>query len=75
MTSSQKKAKFISPNACALCGEDKRSHGLLFHREISEWGGWIAPSNALRLERMKANRVEGQTHTTPYWNQNKPKDD
>lgn len=74
MTSSQNKtAKFVAPNACALCGEMQRFHGQRFHREIGEWGGWIAPSNALRLERMKMNRTLGLNHTTPHWYQNTPK--
>lgn len=75
MTFSQKNsAKFVAPNACALCGDMDRFHGLRFHREIGEWGGWVAPSNTLRLERMKTNRALGLKNTTPYWNQNAPKE-
>lgn len=75
MTSSQKSsAKFVAPNTCAFCEDIEREHGMRFHREIKKWGGWIAPSNAQRLERMKNNRALGLKNTTPYWNQNKPKE-
>jgi hypothetical protein len=46
---------FVSPNSCAVCENDARNHGLRFHAGFG-LGGHIAPSNALRLERMKNNR-------------------
>ena len=46
---------FVAPNACAVCENDARDHGLRFHAGYG-LGGHIAPSNALRLERMKNNR-------------------
>lgn len=47
---------FVAPNACAVCENDARNHGLRIHAELGI-GGHIAPSNALRLERMKNNRA------------------
>lgn len=76
MSSSQKNsAKFVAPDACALCGQMQRNHGLRFHKEMSGFMGWVAPSNALRLERMKTNRALGLKNITPHWGQNKPKGD
>jgi hypothetical protein len=55
--------RFVAPNSCAVCENDARNHGLRFHAGFG-LTGHIAPSNALRLERMKRNRELGLTATS-----------
>jgi hypothetical protein len=46
-------------NSCALCGREERGHGMytLCFTAENKHGRYVAPSNTLRLQRMKANRA------------------
>lgn len=68
MNNETEKIEYIAPNACAYCKWEERSHGLYYHHKGREengyFEGYVAPSNELRLERMKYNRKHNLTYTT-----------
>ena len=53
------------PNGCALCGLPERGHGIWYNAQHLGGGGYVAPTDAVRLERMKARRAASQNQETP----------
>lgn len=49
-------AKLPAPNGCRHCGIDKPNHVQRWAREVGIHG-WVEPTDAQRLERMKARRA------------------
>jgi coenzyme F420-reducing hydrogenase gamma subunit len=46
-----------APNSCAVCGGNPRIHGMSYSNSRSAYHYYEAPSNAVRLLRMKARRA------------------
>jgi len=44
------------PNACAVCGQEKRTHGMTYSKRLG-YHQWVEPSNEVRLKRMKARQL------------------
>lgn len=45
-----------NPNGCRLCGADERDHCRIWSPGTG-WHNWQAPTDAVRLERMKERRA------------------
>ena len=43
-----------APNSCAVCGEDARTHSMSYSSVSGAYHYYEAPSNSVRLLRMKA---------------------
>lgn len=57
-------SKLTPPNGCRHCGLPERGHFQRWTRDAG-WHGWTAPTDAQRLERMRARRNQNLKKTAP----------
>lgn len=54
----------VEPNGCSACGVTARHHGRRYHPTVGQHS-YTAPSDAQRLERMKARRAARSAYEVP----------